>query len=41
VKLAGGGISYFSNLTSGPHRFDDPVVIQGSGAIHLRYRVRR
>jgi dihydrofolate reductase len=39
--LLGEGIPYFTNLTSAPHRFDDPVVIQGKRATHLRYRVRR
>jgi dihydrofolate reductase len=39
--LLGRGIPYFANLTSAPHRFDDPVIIQGNRAIHLRYRVRR
>ncbi|MDH6455671.1 dihydrofolate reductase [Streptomyces sp. SAI-126] len=39
--LLGKGIPYFANLTSAPHRFHDPVVIQGKGATHLRYRVRR
>jgi dihydrofolate reductase len=39
--LLGEGIPYFANLTSAPHRFDDPVIIQGKRATHLRYRVRR
>jgi dihydrofolate reductase len=39
--LLGRGIPYFANLTSAPHRFDDPVIIQGNRATHLRYRVRR
>jgi dihydrofolate reductase len=39
--LLGQGIPYFANLTSAPHRFDDPVIIQGKRATHLRYRVRR
>ena len=38
--LLGEGIPYFANLTGPPHRLDDPVVIQGKRAIHLRYRVR-
>ncbi len=38
--LLGQGTPYFANLTSAPHRFDDPVVIQGQRATHLRYRVR-
>jgi dihydrofolate reductase len=39
--LLGWGIPYFTNLTSAPHHFDDPVVIQGKRATQLRYRVRR
>jgi len=39
--LLGRGIPYFANLTSAPHHFDDPVVIPGRRATHLRYRVRR
>jgi dihydrofolate reductase len=39
--LLGEGIPYFANLTRAPHRFDDPVIIQGKRATHLRYRVRR
>lgn len=38
--LLGEGIPYFAGLTGAPHRFDDPVVIQGTRATHLRYRVR-
>ncbi|WP_158841646.1 dihydrofolate reductase family protein [Saccharothrix deserti] len=38
--LLGEGIPYFANLTRAPHRFDDPVVIPGSRATHLRYPVR-
>ena len=39
--LLGRGIPYFANLTGAPHHFDDPVIIQGQRATHLRYRVRR
>ncbi|GAB3963613.1 dihydrofolate reductase family protein [Actinoallomurus acanthiterrae] len=39
--LLGEGIPYFTDLAGAPHRFDDPVVIQGNRATHLRYRVRR
>ncbi|WP_433175357.1 dihydrofolate reductase family protein [Actinoallomurus sp. CA-150999] len=39
--LLGKGIPYFTDLAGAPHRFDDPVVIQGNRATHLRYRVRR
>jgi hypothetical protein len=39
--LLGEGIPYFAGLTGAPHRFDDPVVIPGTRATHLRYSVRR
>jgi dihydrofolate reductase len=39
--LLGTGIPYFAGLTGAPHRFEDPEVIPGKGATHLRYRVRR
>lgn len=39
--LLGDGIPYFSRLTGAPHRFDDPAVIPGKRATHLRYPVRR
>jgi dihydrofolate reductase len=39
--LLGEGIPYFANLTSAPHRFEDPIVIQGARATHLQYVVRR
>ncbi|MFM9368592.1 dihydrofolate reductase family protein [Streptomyces sp. Da 82-17] len=39
--LLGRGIPYFAELTGAPHHFDDPVVVQGKGATHLRFRVRR
>ncbi|WP_447001714.1 dihydrofolate reductase family protein [Saccharothrix isguenensis] len=38
--LLGEGIPYFANLTRAPHRFDDPVVVQGTRATHLKYVVR-
>lgn len=38
--LLGAGIPYFAGLTGAPHRLDDPVVIPGKRATHLRYRVR-
>ena len=31
----------FADLTAAPHRFDDPIVIQGQRATHLKYTVRR
>ncbi|ADD44902.1 dihydrofolate reductase family protein [Stackebrandtia nassauensis] len=39
--LLGEGIPYFANLKNAPHRFDDPVVVQGKRATHLKYVVRR
>lgn len=39
--LLGSGIPYFAGLTGAPHRFEDPVVVQGTRATHLRYAVRR
>ena len=31
----------FADLTAAPHRFDDPIVIQGQRSTHLKYTVRR
>jgi dihydrofolate reductase len=39
--LYGEGIPYFAKLDRGHVVFDDPVVVQGTGAVHLRYPVRR
>jgi dihydrofolate reductase len=39
--LLGSGIPYFANLRQAPHRLDDPIVIPGLRATHLRYPVRR
>ncbi|SFQ54756.1 Dihydrofolate reductase [Amycolatopsis arida] len=39
--LFGEGIPYFTKLSRGHQLLDDPVVIQGRRALHLRYRVRR
>jgi dihydrofolate reductase len=39
--LFGEGISYFSKLAHGHQLLEDPVVIQGHRALHLRYPVRR
>jgi dihydrofolate reductase len=39
--LLGTGIPFFANLASAPVRLADPVVIEGTGVIHLRYRVLR
>ncbi len=39
--LYGEGIPYFAQLDRGHVTFDDPVVVQGTGAVHLRYPVRR
>jgi dihydrofolate reductase len=39
--LFGEGIPYFSKLDKGHLLLDDPIVVQGRRALHLRYPVRR
>ena len=39
--LLGEGIPYFSKLDRGHVLLEDPVVVQGRRAVHLRYPVRR
>ena len=39
--LFGEGIPYFSKLEAGHLLLEDPVVVQGRRALHLRYPVRR
>jgi len=39
--LFGEGIPYFSKLNHGHLLLEDPVVVQGRRALHLRYPVRR
>jgi dihydrofolate reductase len=39
--LFGQGIPYFSELARGHVLLEDPVVVQGRRALHLRYPVRR
>jgi dihydrofolate reductase len=39
--LFGTGIRYFGELVGGHVMLEDPVVIQGMRALHLRYAVRR
>ena len=39
--LFGSGISYFGELVGGHVMLEDPVVVQGTRALHLRYAVRR
>jgi dihydrofolate reductase len=39
--LFGEGVPYFSKLDRGHLLLDDPVVVQGRRALHLRYAVRR
>jgi dihydrofolate reductase len=39
--LFGEGIPYFSERALGHLLLEDPVVVQGRRALHLRYRVRR
>ncbi len=38
--LFGAGIRYFGELVGGHVLLDDPVVVQGTRALHLRYPVR-
>jgi dihydrofolate reductase len=39
--LFGEGIPYFAKLDRGHMLLDDPIVLQGRRALHLRYSVRR
>jgi dihydrofolate reductase len=39
--LFGAGIRYFGELVGGHVMLDDPVVVEGTRALHLRYPVRR
>jgi dihydrofolate reductase len=39
--LFGTGIRYFGELVGGHVLLEDPIVVQGTRALHLRYRVRR
>ena len=39
--LFGSGIRYFGELVGGHVLLEDPVVVQGTRALHLRYPVRR
>jgi dihydrofolate reductase len=39
--LFGTGIRYFGDLVGGHVMLEDPVVVQGRRALHLRYSVRR
>ena len=39
--LFGEGISYFGKLDRGHLMLEDPIVVQGHRALHLRYPVRR
>ena len=39
--LFGSGIRYFGELVDGHVMLEDPVVVQGRRALHLRYPVRR
>ena len=38
--LFGTGIRYFGELSAGHVMLEDPVVVQGTRALHLRYPVR-
>jgi dihydrofolate reductase len=39
--LFGTGVRYFGELVGGHVLLEDAVVVQGTRALHLRYRVRR
>jgi len=39
--LFGAGVRYFGDLVGGHVMLEDPVVVQGTRALHLRYPVRR
>jgi dihydrofolate reductase len=39
--LFGEGIPYFAKLDRGHVMLEDPIVVQGTRALHLRYEVRR
>src|SRR3954453_12484193 len=39
--LFGSGVRYFGDVVGGHVMLEDPVVIQGTRALHLRYPVRR
>ena len=39
--LFGTGIRYFGDLVGGHVMLEDPVVVEGTRALHLRYGVRR
>ena len=39
--LFGEGVPYFTKLDRGHQLLDDPIVLQGRRALHLRYPVRR
>jgi dihydrofolate reductase len=39
--LFGTGVRYFGDLVDGHVMLEDPVVVQGTRALHLRYPVRR
>ena len=39
--LFGTGIRYFGELVGGHVMLEDPIVVQGIRALHLRYPVRR
>jgi dihydrofolate reductase len=39
--LFGTGIRYFGELVGGHVMLEDPIVVEGERALHLRYAVRR
>jgi hypothetical protein len=40
-ELFAAGIRYFGELVGAHVMLEDPVVVQGTRALHLRYQVRR
>ena len=41
LVLFGTGVRYFGELIGGHVMLEDPLVVQGTRALHLRYPVRR
>lgn len=39
--VLGAGVPFFTNLKETPVRLDGPIVVEGDGVTHLKYRVRR
>lgn len=39
--ILGAGVPFFTNLKETPVQLDEPIVVEGTGVTHLKYRVRR